>query len=48
MLYIATAIRTEAGLSFLGLGIPRPTPSWATSSARAARRDLLDPRLKGE
>src|SRR5438034_6044618 len=27
-LYIATAIRTEAGLSFLGLGIPPPTPSW--------------------
>ena len=27
-LYIATAIRTEAGLSFLGLGIPPPPPSW--------------------
>jgi len=27
-LYIATAIRTEAALSFLGLGIPPPTPSW--------------------
>ena len=27
-LYIATAIRTEAGLSFLGLGIPPPTASW--------------------
>jgi len=27
-LYIATAIRTEAGLAFLGLGIPPPTPSW--------------------
>ena len=27
-LYIATAIRTEAGLSFLGLGVPPPTPSW--------------------
>jgi peptide/nickel transport system permease protein len=27
-LYIATAIRTEAGLSFLGLGIPPPTPTW--------------------
>ena len=27
-LYIATAIRTEAGLSFLGLGIPPPAPSW--------------------
>ena len=27
-LYIATAIRTEAGLSFLGLGVPPPAPSW--------------------
>lgn len=27
-LYIATAIRTEAGLSFLGLGVPPPEPSW--------------------
>lgn len=27
-LYIATAIRTEASLSFLGLGVPRPMPSW--------------------
>jgi peptide/nickel transport system permease protein len=27
-LYIATAIRTEASLSFLGLGIPPPAPSW--------------------
>ena len=27
-LYIATAIRPEASLSFLGLGIPPPTPSW--------------------
>lgn len=27
-LYIANAIRTEAGLSFLGLGVPPPMPSW--------------------
>lgn len=27
-LYIAQAIRTEAGLSFLGLGVPPPAPSW--------------------
>jgi peptide/nickel transport system permease protein len=27
-LYIATAIRTEASLSFLGLGVPPPAPSW--------------------
>jgi ABC-type dipeptide/oligopeptide/nickel transport system permease subunit len=25
---IASAIRAEAGLSFLGLGVPPPTPSW--------------------
>ena len=25
---IGSAIRTEAGLSFLGLGVPPPTPSW--------------------
>jgi len=29
-LYIATAIRTEASLAFLGLGIPPPTASWGT------------------
>lgn len=27
-LYAATAIRTEAGLSFLGVGVPPPAPSW--------------------
>jgi peptide/nickel transport system permease protein len=27
-LYIATAIRTEAGLAFLGLGVPPPEPTW--------------------
>jgi ABC-type dipeptide/oligopeptide/nickel transport system permease subunit len=27
-LYIATAIRTEASLAFLGLGVPPPTASW--------------------
>ncbi len=27
-LYIATAIRTEASLSFLGLGMPPPTATW--------------------
>ena len=29
-LYIATAIRTEASLAFLGLGVPPPTASWGT------------------
>jgi len=27
-LYVASAIRTEASLSFLGLGVPPPTASW--------------------
>ncbi|HEY8495719.1 MAG TPA: ABC transporter permease [Limnochordales bacterium] len=27
-LWVASAIRTEANLSFLGLGVPPPTPSW--------------------
>ncbi|RMF91201.1 MAG: ABC transporter permease [Nitrospinota bacterium] len=27
-LYVASSIRVEAGLSFLGLGVPPPTPSW--------------------
>ena len=26
--YLGTAIITEAGLSFLGLGVPPPHPSW--------------------
>ena len=40
-LYIATAIRTEAGLSFLGLGVPPPTPSWGNilSEGRQYIRD---------
>jgi peptide/nickel transport system permease protein len=29
-LYIATAIRTEASLAFLGLGVPPPIASWGT------------------
>ncbi|HEV2357944.1 MAG TPA: ABC transporter permease [bacterium] len=29
-LWVSTAIRTEASLSFLGLGIQPPTPSWGT------------------
>ena len=32
----ASAILTEAVLSFLGVGIPPHTPSWATSWPRAA------------
>jgi peptide/nickel transport system permease protein len=38
---IATAIMTATGLSFLGLGVPAPTPEWGAmaSSARAYIRD---------
>src|SRR5215217_3890664 len=37
---IASAILTEAGLSFLGLGVVQPTPSWGAmlNEARPARR----------
>ena len=38
---IATAIMTATGLSFLGLGVPAPTPEWGSmaSSARSHIRD---------
>lgn len=38
---IATAIMTATGLSFLGLGVPPPTPEWGSmaSSARSYIRD---------
>ena len=38
---IATAIMTSTGLSFLGLGVPAPTPEWGTmaSDARSLFRD---------
>ena len=38
---IATAILTAAGLSFIGLGVPPPTPEWGSmlSSARNILRD---------
>lgn len=38
---IATAIMTATGLSFLGLGVPAPTPEWGSmaSSARSFFRD---------
>ena len=31
---VAGAIMAEAALSFLGLGVPPPTPSWASGSSR--------------
>lgn len=38
---IATAIMTATGLSFLGLGVPAPTPEWG-SMASAARSFIRD------
>ncbi len=34
-LYIPTAIIVEATLSFLGIGIPEPTPSWGSILSEA-------------
>jgi peptide/nickel transport system permease protein len=34
-LELGVAVIAEAGLSFLGLGIPRPLPSWGTMLAES-------------
>jgi peptide/nickel transport system permease protein len=34
-LHLGTAVILEASLSFLGLGVPRPTPSWGTMLAES-------------
>lgn len=39
---MATAILTEAGLSFLGLGVQPPTPSWGNMLHSAQRLTLLE------
>jgi peptide/nickel transport system permease protein len=39
---VATAILLEAGLSFLGLGVQRPTPSWGNMLAAAQSMTVLD------
>jgi peptide/nickel transport system permease protein len=53
---LSTVIVTEASLSFLGLGVPPPYPTWRGMLSLAvfgfnmlgdALRDLLDPWLKG-
>ncbi len=36
----ATAVLAEAALSFLGLGVPPPTPSWGELLAQASQHDL--------
>lgn len=38
---VGQAILTEAGLSFLGLGIPPPTPSWGNMLEAARNLDIL-------
>lgn len=38
---IGSAIITEAGLSFLGLGVPPPTPSWGNMLEAARNLDIL-------
>lgn len=40
-LWMATAIRTEASLSFIGLGVPPPAPTWG-SMIRDGFENILD------
>ena len=40
---VATAIRIEASLSFLGLGIQPPTPSWGNLLTHAATNIFIAP-----
>jgi peptide/nickel transport system permease protein len=40
-LWMASAIRTEASLSFMGLGVPPPTPTWG-SMIREGFENILD------
>jgi ABC-type dipeptide/oligopeptide/nickel transport system permease subunit len=53
-LFMANAILVEAALSFLGLGVQPPTPSWGLMVVLGFNllgdglRDALDPRLRGQ
>ncbi len=40
-MYMSTAILSEAGLSFLGLGIPPPTPTWGGMLSTDGRKHML-------
>ncbi|MBT3353047.1 MAG: ABC transporter permease [Nitrospinaceae bacterium] len=42
---IATSIRVASGLSFLGIGVPPPTPEWGTMLADARSYMALAPHL---
>lgn len=42
-LWVATSIRIEAGLSFLGLGVQPPTPSWGNMLKAGMNRILMAP-----
>jgi peptide/nickel transport system permease protein len=44
-LEIAQAIVLEAALSFLGIGVPAPTPSWGLMIAEGRANILFDPWL---
>lgn len=39
---VGAAILTEAGLSFLGLGVPQPIPSWGNMLEAARSLDILE------
>jgi peptide/nickel transport system permease protein len=39
---VGAAILTEAGLSFLGLGVPQPIPSWGNMLESARSLDILE------
>ena len=43
LLLVAAAILTEAGLSFLGLGVQPPLPSWGLMIAEGRQHLLFEP-----
>jgi peptide/nickel transport system permease protein len=42
-MFIPDAIGTEAALSFLGIGVPPPTPSWGREISSAIAWVVVDP-----
>ena len=43
VIWMSNAITVEVGLSFLGLGVPPPTPSWGTVLQDNMRVFSMDP-----